>query len=45
MITGDHPLTAKAIAVEMFGAEGMERSDILRAPTTWWGEPVAAVTD
>lgn len=40
-----HRGVAKAIAVEMFGAEGMERSDILRAPTTWWGEPIAAVTE
>ena len=39
-----HRGVAKAIAVEMFGADGMERSDNLRAPTTWWGEPVAAVT-
>ena len=40
-----HRGVAKAIAVEMFGAHGMDQSDILRAPTTWWGEPVAAVTD
>ncbi|MGA1747309.1 MAG: putative quinol monooxygenase [Ilumatobacteraceae bacterium] len=40
-----HRGVAKAIAVEMFGAHGMERSEILRAPTTWWGEPIAAVTD
>jgi len=36
---------ARAQSVEMFGAVGMERNEILRATTTWWGEPVAAVTD
>jgi hypothetical protein len=36
---------ARAQSVEMFGADGMERNEILRATTTWWGEPVAAVTD
>lgn len=40
-----HRGVAKAIAVEMFGGEGMDRNDILKAPTTWWGEPIAAVTD
>lgn len=33
-------------AVDVFGAaEGMPRRDVLGAPTTWWGAPVAAVTD
>jgi len=36
---------ARAQKVEMFGADGMERADVLKATTTWWGEPVAAVTD
>ncbi len=31
--------------VDVFGGQGLARNDILRAPTTWWGEPVAAVTD
>jgi quinol monooxygenase YgiN len=35
---------ARVAAVEVFGAEGMPRSDLLGAPTTWWGAPVAAVT-
>jgi quinol monooxygenase YgiN len=36
---------ARAQKVEMFGADGMERADVLKATTTWCGEPVAAVTD
>ena len=33
-------------AVDVLGAaEGMERRDVLGAPTTWWGAPIAAVTD
>jgi quinol monooxygenase YgiN len=31
--------------VDVFGGEGLARQDILGAPTTWWGDPVAAVTD
>ena len=33
-------------AVDVYGgAEGMSRHDVLGAPTTWWGAPIAAVTD
>ena len=33
-------------SVDVFGAaEGMERRDVLGAPTTWWDAPIAAVTD
>jgi quinol monooxygenase YgiN len=35
----------KPTKVDVFGGEGLPRNDILRAPTAWWGEPVAAVTD
>ena len=32
--------------VDVFGAaEGMPRRDVLGAPTTWWGAPIAAVTE
>ena len=32
--------------VDAFGAvEGMPRRDVLGAPTTWWGAPIAAVTE
>jgi quinol monooxygenase YgiN len=32
--------------VDVFGAaDGMQRRPVLGAPTTWWGAPVAAVTD
>jgi quinol monooxygenase YgiN len=32
--------------VEAFGAaDGLPRRDVLGAPTTWWGAPIAAVTD
>jgi len=32
--------------VDVFGAaEGFPRRDVLGAPTTWWGGPIAAVTD
>jgi quinol monooxygenase YgiN len=35
----------RVISVDAFGeAAGMPRRDILRAPTTWWGAPIAAVT-
>ncbi len=40
-----HRGVARPIAIDVFGGEGMERTDLLKAPTTWWGEPVAAVTD
>ena len=34
------------ISVDVFGAtQELERRDILGAPTTWWGAPIAAVTD
>lgn len=33
-------------AVDVFGsAPEMPRRDVLGAPTTWWGSPIAAVTD
>ena len=36
----------RVIAVDALNtAEGMTRGDVLRAPTTWWGAPIAAVTD
>jgi quinol monooxygenase YgiN len=36
----------RVISVEAFGeAAGMPRNDILGAPTTWWGAPIAAVTN
>jgi quinol monooxygenase YgiN len=32
--------------VDAFGAaDGMPRGDVLGAPTTWWGAPIAAVTE
>ena len=32
--------------VDAFGAaDGLSRGDVLGAPTTWWGAPIAAVTD
>jgi len=36
---------AKPVKVDVFGGDGLPRSDLLRAPTTWWGDPMAAVTD
>jgi quinol monooxygenase YgiN len=34
------------ISVDVFGAtEELTRRDVLGAPTTWWGAPIAAVTD
>jgi hypothetical protein len=36
---------AKPVRAEVFGGEGLARQDLLRAPTTWWGEPMAAVTE
>jgi quinol monooxygenase YgiN len=36
----------RVVAVDVYGAaDGLPRSDVLRAPTTWWGAPIAAVTD
>jgi quinol monooxygenase YgiN len=36
----------RVVAVDVYGAaDGLPRSDMLRAPTTWWGAPIAAVTD
>jgi quinol monooxygenase YgiN len=33
-------------AVDVYGAaDGFPRRDVLGAPTTWWGAPIAAVTD
>jgi quinol monooxygenase YgiN len=35
----------RVVSVDAFGeAAGMPRRDVLRAPTVWWGAPVAAVT-
>lgn len=35
----------RVISVDVFGAaEGMPRNDVLGAPTTWWGAPIAAIT-
>jgi quinol monooxygenase YgiN len=32
--------------VDAFGAaDGLPRHDVLGAPTTWWGAPIAAVAD
>ena len=32
--------------VDAFGAaDGLPRRDVLGAPTTWWGAPIAAVTE
>jgi quinol monooxygenase YgiN len=36
----------RVLSVDVFGAvEGMDHRDMLGAPTTWWGAPIAAVTD
>src|SRR3989442_15841166 len=36
----------RVVAVDVFGAvDALERRRVLGAPTTWWGAPVAAVTD
>jgi hypothetical protein len=36
----------RVISVDVFGeAAEMPRRDVLGAPTTWWGAPVAAVTN
>lgn len=36
----------RVAGVDVFGAaDGMPRRDVLGAPTTWWGAPIAAVTD
>ena len=36
----------RVLAVDVFGAaDGIDRHDVLGAPTTWWGAPIAAVTD
>lgn len=37
--------SVRVISVDVFGAAaGLPRSDVLGAPTTWWGAPIAAVT-
>jgi quinol monooxygenase YgiN len=37
---------SSVVQVDVFGAaESLPRRDVLGAPTTWWGPPVAAVTD
>ncbi len=36
----------RVVSVDAYGtAEGMPRREVLGAPTTWWGAPIAAVTD
>ena len=36
----------RVASVDVFGAvDGLPRNDVLGAPTTWWGAPIAAVTD
>jgi quinol monooxygenase YgiN len=36
----------RVISVDAFGeAAGLPRRDLLGAPTTWWGAPIAAVTN
>ena len=35
----------RVLSVDAFGeAADLPRRDVLRAPTTWWGAPIAAVT-
>ncbi|HTD50607.1 MAG TPA: antibiotic biosynthesis monooxygenase [Acidimicrobiia bacterium] len=35
----------RVISVDAFGeAADLPRRDVLRAPTTWWGAPIAAIT-
>ena len=37
--------SVRVISVQAFGAaDGLPRHDVLGAPTTWWGAPIAAVT-
>ena len=37
--------SVRVISVQVFGAAtGLPRNDVLGAPTTWWGAPIAAVT-
>lgn len=40
-----HRGVARPASAEVLGGDGMDRVDLLKAPTTWWGEPIAAVTD
>lgn len=36
----------RVVAVDAYGnADGLSRGDLLGAPTSWWGAPIAAVTD
>lgn len=36
----------RVISVDAFGeAAGLPRGDVIGAPTTWWGAPIAAVTN
>jgi quinol monooxygenase YgiN len=35
----------RVLSVDAFGAAGARGGDVLGAPTTWWGTPIAAVTD
>lgn len=35
----------RVVSVDAYGeAAGLPRGDVLGAPTTWWGAPIAAVT-
>ena len=37
--------SVRVLSVHAFGAaEGLPHHDVLGAPTTWWGAPIAAVT-
>jgi len=36
----------RVVSVDAFGeAAGLPRRDVIGAPTTWWGAPIAAVTN
>ena len=36
----------RVVGVDVYGeADGLPRSDVLGAPTTWWGAAIAAVTN
>ena len=34
----------RVISVDAFGGADLAKRDVLGAPTTWWGTPIAAVT-
>jgi quinol monooxygenase YgiN len=35
---------ARVTSLEVFGGVGLPKNDLLGAPTTWWGAPIAAIT-